>query len=440
MTPILHTSKQIVPTVLIINQPAFLECVRPVLVENGRFAIGSVRRRRTSRSLELIIDHWTNSEKRPNGQTMAPMLDWAVMAANSDNVVPVENLVQMVQPRRSHLLVALSVDPTNFGALSVLIHDEGRCYSPDRIQFIGHGLLTLPNAVPGSTSDQNRDHSTESPDSSTKRRILAALRSSRTVGALKRLYGRLSLMHVTIIGAGRGAQELARQLVAAGVRRLTIIDGDTIQPENLDAMPMARSADLGANKAVHLAKVLRRNQPELTVTCVPHSVTSVDGVRVLQGSRSDTVFSFIDNNTGRLAVSRLCQEAEMVHVDLGTLIEWQDDLRTMSADIRLLEPKRGCVACVPRMANLDQVLYELGAPEGSLHRGRRREWNDERAGSLLHLNALACSLGIELWFRWLNSDIRTSHWLRVRWPADSIPEIHEAPVGPEPDCIFCNPE
>lgn len=368
---------------------------------------------------------------------MAPMLDWAVMATNFDNMAPVERLAEIVQPRQSHLLVVISLDPNNYSAMSVLIVDEGKHIVPDRVQFIGHGLLTLENTNTISATDQaNEAPSDESKDDQTG----AALRASRTAGALGPLYYRLNRMQIILIGAGRGAQELARQSVACGLRRLIIIDNDTIEVENLDAMPLARIRDLGMNKAKHLAVTLRRNQPDLVVSVVPHSVLSTDGMRMLRETRTDTVFSFVDNNVARLAVARLCQETETVHVDVGTLIEREGDQRTMCADVRLLEPRLGCVACVPKMVQLDNVLYELAAPLDALHRGRRTTWDEQRAGSLLHVNAMACGLALEVWFRWLNGNIQTSHWLRLRWPANGVPEIVEGVVGPDESCQFCSPQ
>lgn len=422
---------------VIINQHRFLQAVRPVLLDRGRFATGRIRRRQAGRSLEFIINDWTVTDGVPNGKTMAPMLDWAVMSTNFDNIAPVERLAEIVQPRQSHLLVVISLDPNNYSAMSVLIVDEGQVLVPDRVQLIGHGLLTLENtSITSATEDTNEPQSDKSRDDQT----MAALRASRTAGALGPLYYRLNTMQVILIGAGRGAQELARQLVAAGLRRLIIIDNDTLEIENLDAMPLARSRDLGMNKAKHLALTLRCNQPDLVVTVVPHSVLSTDGMRMLLESRTDTVFSFVDNNVARLAVARLCQETETVHVDVGTLIEWEGENRTMSADVRLLEPRLGCVACVPKMEELDNVLYELAAPPDVLHRGRRTTWDEQRAGSLLHVNAMACSLALEVWFRWLSGNIQTSHWLRLRWPANEIPEIIEGVVGPDESCQFCRPQ
>jgi len=153
----------------------------------------------------------------------------------------------------------------------------------------------------------------------------------------------------------------------------------------------------------------------------------------------DAVISFVDSDAARLAVSRLCQESETVHMDVGTLVQWtQEGTRRMSADVRLFEPRRGCVACVPAMEQMDDALYELAAPEGALHRGRPMAWDELRAGSLLHLNAAVCSLAVETWLGWLAGKYTTSHWARMFWNEFETPEFHSGPVGPSNQCLFCN--
>ena len=441
------------PVTLVINQPQFLETLRSVMLDQGQFVVGRVTRRRTTQGLELIIDNWSQVEGVPNGTSMAPMLDWAVMVNNFHQRIPVERLIDVVHPKKSHLLVAISLEPDHHELFPVLILENGRVYRPERVRFIGSGLLTLPDSNPSFVSDADNNslnginaedsrftQSDAITDSSDNYVVNETLRSSRTAGALRGLYDRLRGLTVILVGAGRGGQELARQLVAAGIRRLIIIDGDRIGPENLDAMPMVTMEDVGEFKAVHLARVLRLNQPDLTVSCIPHSVFAPDAVRMLRETRADTVFSFIDSNAGRLAVSRLCQSTQTVHVDTGSLIEWANDVRNMSIDVRLFEPGVGCVACVPAMENLDDVLYELSAPENALRRGPDAEWNEHRAGSLLHLNAMACAVTLETWFAWLAGRITTSHWRRMRWAENGLPEFHASNISAAENCRFCKAE
>jgi hypothetical protein len=215
---------------------------------------------------------------------------------------------------------------------------------------------------------------------------------------------------------------------------LAVIDQDLLGPENLDAMPHVSCLDLGRPKAVLLAESLQRNQPDLALTCLSEAV-----LRYLNQSRPDIVCSFVDNNAARLTTGWKCQQGEIVHLDIGTLIErTEDGKRGLRADIRLFEPRRGCVACVPQLPALEDTLYEASAPAGAMQRGRPILWNEQRAGSLLHWNAFACSLAMELLLSYLEGTIRTSHWVRVHAESGRNPRIESASVGPAEDCPFCS--
>ena len=411
------------PTTLVLDQHALEAVLGPVLLDRGTFAVAPVRRRYTKYGRELMIADWQIASGLPDGRDRPPLDDWAVMVSNIDNIVPVDRMAEIIRPKRSHLVVLISLNPGDRTALPVRIFENGRPARPVEVRFIGPGLVTIPEPA------VSPDDQTGAPDS----------RSSRTRGALRGLYDRLEPLQVLQLAFGRGGNELARQLVGAGVRHITGVDGDRIGAENLDAAPDISAEAVGEFKVVEVCRRLRRNQPGLTAVCLPYSVTSPEVARVLNESRFDTAFSFVDNPAARLALSQSCRVTRTIHIDVGTHVRYEEDRRILAADIRLFEPGRGCVACVPpmRREELDDALYTLSAPPGALHRGSPVAWNELRAGSLLHLNALACSLAVETWLSYLNRDLRSSHWTRVVWPSGEPPRIEAASVRADPDCRFC---
>lgn len=439
-------------TTLVLEQHAFEDIVRRVILDRGVFATGQVIRRRTRLGQELIIRRWKITPEIPDGRNRPPLDDWAVVVTNFDGHIPVESLPAVVQPKRSHLLVAISLDPDDHRLLPVRIIDQGRIFVPDSVRFIGPGLLTLPEATSVSWSESGMlgtasnkltaTHSTQ-PRSAHGRAGSGLkredIRASRTRGALRALHPRLMSISVLILGFGRGGNELSRQLVAAGIRHLNGVDGDRIWHENLDAAPDVAAYRVGEYKVLEACRRLRRNQPDLATVCVPQPITGLDASRLLAETRVDTAFSFVDNQAARLALSQACQVSCTLHLDIGTHIRWETGRRVMSADIRLFEPGRGCVACVPKMSDneLDDALYELSAPSGAMRRGPRLDWSDERAGSLLHLNALASSMAVETWLSYIAGNIRSSHWVRVVWPNGDVPRIEAGSVAANPECRFC---
>lgn len=409
------------PFHLVFDQADLLPACRTILVDQGSHAIGRVRRREMAQFTELIVDRWELTAELPRGQSLAPLLDWAVITASESETRTPLDLVHAVRPRRSHLVVAITLDRENLDRLPLLIHQQHRSTVPEQIRCIGPGLLTLP----------------DSNDSKTGRN---SIRSSRERGGLgDALHGQIGGLSLAFVGNGRGGQELIRQAVSIGAQRLTFIDADTIQPENLNAMPMSAVMDVGRSKAEQLAASLLRNQPKLSISFLESSVLSPEANAVLRQRRFDTVFTFVDNDAARLVVSRICADTKTVHMDLGTRIERDAETgrRQQALDVRLFQPGRGCVACVPRMENLEDALYAVAAPPNCLSRGPKQEWNQQRSGSLLPVNAMAVSLAIEAWLGWLEGEITDSYWLRARWSSGQLPDIQSSLIGPHSSCRFC---
>jgi hypothetical protein len=105
-----------------------------------------------------------------------------------------------------------------------------------------------------------------------------------------------------------------------------------------------------------------------------------------------------------------------------------------------------CVCCcrirgAGGLADPEQTFYELAAPPGSLHRGAPVVWTAQRAGSLVHVNAVAVGCAVELWLAllrgetaatWLRLDAETGGGWRMRRSqitADAKCELCRAPQG-----------
>lgn len=71
-------------------------------------------------------------------------------------------------------------------------------------------------------------------------------------------FGRLRQAHVAVIGLGGAGSLLAQSLTAAGIGRLTIIDGDTVEPSNLLRQILYNPDQSGRSKAGCLAEQLER--------------------------------------------------------------------------------------------------------------------------------------------------------------------------------------
>ena len=90
--------------------------------------------------------------------------------------------------------------------------------------------------------------------------------------------------------------------------------------------------------------------------------------------------------------------------------------RQLAADVRLLLPGAGCIRCVGGLADMEQAEYEFHAPPGAFLAGPPHHWNARgRLGSLITLNSLAVSFGVQSWLDLLERHAASSIWHRLRW-------------------------
>ena len=79
---------------------------------------------------------------------------------------------------------------------------------------------------------------------------------------------RLRSSSVLIVGVGGVGSYAAEAIARAGVGRITIMDGDSVQPSNLNRQLVALTSTLGRNKAEVMAERIRDIDPETEVTAL----------------------------------------------------------------------------------------------------------------------------------------------------------------------------
>jgi hypothetical protein len=306
----------------------------------------------------------------------------------------------------------------------------------DRLDLIGPGMFRIL------TGDARHHH--HGPDQVAPSVDPIRGRWSRTIGALGGLdtWGRLVRLHVGVIGVGRSGSLVAAALNNLGLRRLTLIDPDVIEPHNLGEMDVASEADLGRPKAEALAdglSAMRRTHP---VSILPVVAPIADPVARAAASACDVLVCCVDNDAGRLVTGLLAALYHEVLVDIGTGVHFPDEAtsprtslpptRLMGFDVRLSLPGDGCLLCRGGLTQYDQAVAELLARR---HPGRwflaGDDWRRQRAGSLRSLNQVAAGLGLQMLQDLVADRIASSTWaqgefegegrLAVRYPAPAPP-------------------
>ncbi|MGI9174552.1 MAG: HesA/MoeB/ThiF family protein [Rhodothermales bacterium] len=150
----------------------------------------------------------------------------------------------------------------------------------------------------------------------------------RTASAM----ARLGEARVAVCGAGALGGNLAESLARSGIRRLTLIDHDRVEPHNLPTQPYTLD-DIGASKADVLADALYR-AVEADIT--PHTVTldATNADALLRGH--DLIIDGFDNHAARKAVAEwgIQTSADVLHTGLAdgfAEVVWNEIYRVPSA-------------------------------------------------------------------------------------------------------------
>jgi hypothetical protein len=124
---------------------------------------------------------------------------------------------------------------------------------------------------------------------------------------------RLRQCHALVIGVGAIGREVALQLAAVGVPRLTLFDDDTVQVENL-APQGYWAEDLQRYKVEATAAVCRRIHVEIQVTAVAERFKR-STARILERSPRLVVFACVDSIQTRRLIWEVLQPCAAFLVD-----------------------------------------------------------------------------------------------------------------------------
>ena len=137
---------------------------------------------------------------------------------------------------------------------------------------------------------------------------------------------RLGAARVLVVGAGALGSPVVQYLAAAGVGRLTIIDGDLVELSNLSRQPLHGEADLGASKSESAASAARALNSDVDVEAVTKRLSSEEaGARV---AGYDVVCDATDDFVIKFALNDACVGAgvPLVH---AAILQYGGQLTTI---------------------------------------------------------------------------------------------------------------
>ncbi|MGH6958616.1 MAG: ThiF family adenylyltransferase [Caulobacteraceae bacterium] len=177
-------------------------------------------------------------------------------------------------------------------------------------------------------------------------------------------------LRVVIVGCGGTGSAVAEQLVRLGVRRLLLVDADTLSASNVTRVYGSTPRDIGRPKAEVLRDHLTAIAPDLRCDVLNGMITMEAAARGLLGH--DLVFGCTDDNAGRLVLSRLASYLLTPVIDVGVLLssDAAGVLTGIDGRVTVLSPGSACLVCRDRV-DLARAAAELRTPE------ERRRLEDE---------------------------------------------------------------
>jgi adenylyltransferase/sulfurtransferase len=157
-----------------------------------------------------------------------------------------------------------------------------------------------------------------------------------------------------VIGAGGLGSPAALYLASAGIGRLTLVDGDTVDLTNLQRQILHTSERIGVNKAASGVVTLAALNPQVDLVPVGERAAADALVPLVSGA--DVVLDCTDNFATRHAINRACVAARRPLVS-GAAVRFDGQLAVF--DLR--RPGASCYSCLfPEGDAQDELCAVMG--------------------------------------------------------------------------------
>ena len=121
---------------------------------------------------------------------------------------------------------------------------------------------------------------------------------------------KLTSKHVMVVGMGGVGSFAAEFIARSGIGKMTIIDGDVVDPTNRNRQLPALATNHGESKVEIMAERIRSINPEIELTVVKEFVNPTMVEEQLK-NRPDYIIDAIDSITPKLTFIRLAFESRI---------------------------------------------------------------------------------------------------------------------------------
>ena len=156
---------------------------------------------------------------------------------------------------------------------------------------------------------------------------------------------------VMVVGCGALGNEVLKNLVQMGVRHITVVDYDTIEPDNLTRSVLFTRDDAlqRRHKVDVVAERLTAMNSDVEVTTICGDIAYDVGLGLVRNM--DVVIGCVDNRWARYCINRLCMRAGKSWVDGG--------IDRLEGTVRVFRPGENCYACNLGPEGLRDLKYRM---------------------------------------------------------------------------------
>ena len=147
---------------------------------------------------------------------------------------------------------------------------------------------------------------------------------------------RVTQASVIIVGMGALGNAVAQALALAGVGRMMLCDGDTIELSNLSRTPLFVEADIGRSKVEAAARALIKLAPDIQIET--RALPLETGIGLGELKAADLVLGCLDSRSARLELAGRCALVGVPWID-GATGQWSGGVRPW------LDPNGPCFGC-----------------------------------------------------------------------------------------------
>ena len=119
---------------------------------------------------------------------------------------------------------------------------------------------------------------------------------------------KLSQSNVLIVGLGGVGSFAAEFICRAGIGKMTIIDGDTVDPTNKNRQLPALNSTVGLSKASVMANRFLDINPDLNLSVIDKFQQPEDNINIIKGESFDYVMDCIDSVSPKIYLIKTCFE------------------------------------------------------------------------------------------------------------------------------------